>query len=72
MGGHRLQLLVHPEHVGRVEAALVGGALYMLQEAQSRAVWATVNRANAAGLDVLRSYGFEEKRTLLTMSKDLR
>lgn len=69
-GAHRLALLVHPGHLGQVEAALVSRALYMLAAAPSRPVRITANMGDEAALKVLRDYGFKEQRTLLTLRKD--
>lgn len=71
-GEHHLELLVHPEHAGQIEAALVSRALHMLAAVPSRPVRATVEKAHTATLNALRDYGFEEQRTLLTLRKDFR
>jgi ribosomal protein S18 acetylase RimI-like enzyme len=70
-GEHHLELLVHPGHAGQVEAALVSRALHMLGAIPPKAVKATVDKTHTAALRVLHDYGFEEQRTLLTLSKDL-
>jgi ribosomal protein S18 acetylase RimI-like enzyme len=69
-GKHRLNMLVHPDHTGQVEACLVSRALYMLASAPSRPVRVTVSKEHTATLKVLRDYGFQEQRTLLTLWKD--
>jgi hypothetical protein len=69
-GEHQLTLLVHPDHVDRVTAALVSRALYMLSGSPTRPVGITIDPDQRAILPVLRDYGFEEQRTLLTMRKD--
>jgi ribosomal protein S18 acetylase RimI-like enzyme len=69
-GDHYLSLLVHPDHAGQVEATLVSRALYMLAAIPSRPVRATVNKDHTATLKVMQQYGFEEKRTLLTLRRD--
>ena len=69
-GEHRLALLVHPDHAGRLEAALVSRALHTLAAAPRKAVRAAVNREEKSLLAVLRDYGFQARRTLLTMSQD--
>ncbi len=66
-GVHNLEILVHPEHTGRVEAALVSRALHALRVAPRRAVRTWVNRNNEALLSLLRDYGFRHRRTLLTL-----
>jgi hypothetical protein len=69
-GDHRLQLLVHPEHESQVAAALISRALHTLGAMPPRAIGTTV-LTNSRALDALRWYGFEVRRTLLTMHKDL-
>jgi len=69
-GAHHLALLVHPDHEGQVEAALVSRALYMLGAAPSRQVRITAHMGDEATLKVLKDYGFKEQRTLLTLRKD--
>ena len=69
-GEHRLKLLVHPEHAGRLEAAMVSRALQMLSDLPSRAIRVPIDPDQKAILQVLREYGFEEQRTLLTMRKE--
>lgn len=70
-GEHQLALLVHPNHTGQVEAALVSRALHMLAAIPSRPVRTTVEQDDEAALRVLRDYGFREVRTLLTMVQEL-
>ena len=70
-GDHRLQWLAHPDHGGRVEAALISRALDILGAMPPRTVWATV-QSDTAALAVLHEYGFKVQRTLLTMRQDLR
>ena len=69
-GEHRMELLVHPDHTGRVDAALISRALHMLAALPSKPVRVTVDRDHTQTLEVLRSCGFQELRTLLTMRKD--
>lgn len=69
-GAHRLGMLVHPGHVGQVEAALMSRALYMLAAAPPGPVRITVNMDDEAARKVLRDYGFREQRTLLTLRRD--
>ena len=69
-GEHHLALLLHPDHRGQVEAALLSRALYMLAAVPSRPVRMTANVGDDATLKVLGHYGFKEQRTLLTMRKD--
>lgn len=65
---HSLKLLIHPKHRGRLEPMLVSRALGMLAGLPGRGVEATVITDHAAAIQTLGSYGFREKRTLLTMS----
>jgi ribosomal protein S18 acetylase RimI-like enzyme len=69
-GEHRLNILVHPEHTGQVEAGLISRALHMLAAIPPRPVRVTVSKEHTAALKVLRDYGFQEQRTLLTLWKD--
>lgn len=69
-GEHSLALLIHPDHQGKVEAALISRALHMLASAPSKPVRITASVGDGATLKVLREYGFKEQRTLLTMRKD--
>jgi ribosomal protein S18 acetylase RimI-like enzyme len=69
-GAHRLEMLVHPDHAGRVEPALISRALHVLASAPPRPIGITVFKDQHAGLNVLRDYGFCERRTLLTQRKD--
>jgi ribosomal protein S18 acetylase RimI-like enzyme len=71
-GDHRLSLLVHPNHAGRVEATLISRALHMLAAIPPKPVRITVEKDDEAALKVLREYGFWEERTLLTLRKDFR
>lgn len=70
--GHRIALLVHGEHSGQVEAALVSRALRGLAVAPPGPILATVDTAHEAAARILSGYGFVEQRTLLTLSMDLR
>jgi hypothetical protein len=70
-GDHHLTMLVHPDHAGRVEAALVSRALHLLEAAPAWPVRATVDMGHTALLRVLREYGFEQRGTLLTLRRDL-
>jgi ribosomal protein S18 acetylase RimI-like enzyme len=69
-GGHRLALLVHPDHAGQIEAGLVSRALYMLAAIPARPVEAVVDKDHTAALKAMGDYGFKEQRTLLTLRKD--
>jgi ribosomal-protein-alanine N-acetyltransferase len=69
-GEHQLALLVHPNHTGQVEAALVSRALHMLAAIPSQPVKTTVDKDHEAARRVLTDYGFREVRTLLTMVQE--
>ncbi len=69
-GEHQLSLLVHPDHAGQIEVALVSRALHMLAAIPPRPVRGVVNKGEEATVRVLREYGFREQRTLLTLRKD--
>jgi ribosomal protein S18 acetylase RimI-like enzyme len=69
-GKHQLALLVHPNHTGQVEAALVSRALHMLAAIPSQPVRVTVDKDDEAAQRVLTDYGFREVRTLLTMIRE--
>ncbi len=69
-GEHHLALLVHPDHTGQLEAPLVSRALHTLTAAPRKAVRAMVNQEEKSLLSVLRDYGFQAQRTLLTMKQE--
>jgi ribosomal protein S18 acetylase RimI-like enzyme len=69
-GDHHLALLVHPDHAGQVETALVSRALHVLSAIPLRSVGITVDKDHTALLSALEDYGFEQKRTLLTLWKN--
>jgi GNAT superfamily N-acetyltransferase len=69
---HTLSLLVHPEDRGQVEGALLSRALGLLAGLSPRPVWATVFEGHGEAVKALRELGFEERRTLLVLTKDLR
>jgi GNAT superfamily N-acetyltransferase len=69
-GAHHLEMLVHPEHRGQVESALVSRALYMLSALPSRPVRAMISTDHSAALAALQDSGFEERRRLLTLRRD--
>ena len=68
-GEHQLELLAHPDHAGPLAAALASRALHLLGAVPSKPVQTTVDTSQSEVLHVLRNYGFEDKRTLLTMGK---
>jgi ribosomal protein S18 acetylase RimI-like enzyme len=63
----QLQLLVHPDHAGQVEEAIIGRGLRWLASTPSKPIVAEVDVRHRHALDVLRRHGFEEQRTLLTL-----
>jgi ribosomal protein S18 acetylase RimI-like enzyme len=67
---HRLELLIHPDHAGQGEKALISRALHLLAAAPPRPAKITVDQSHAAILRALDRFGFEEQRTLLTLRKD--
>jgi ribosomal protein S18 acetylase RimI-like enzyme len=67
---HCLEMLVHPDHRGQIERSLASRALYMLSAISPRPIRTTLFKDHKAALRVLRAYGFEEKRTLLTLRQD--
>jgi hypothetical protein len=69
-GDHQLELLVHPDHRGQVEAALISRGLHMVATIPPKPVATTVIKEHQAALAVLRDYGFQAKRTLLTLRRD--
>jgi ribosomal protein S18 acetylase RimI-like enzyme len=71
-GDHRLRLLVHPDHTGQVEEALISRGLRMLASAPSNPIRAEVDTGQGSVLHVLRRYGFEEQRTMLTLRLERR
>ena len=68
---HQIKLLVHPGHAGQVEAPLVSRALRLLASAPLRPVRASLYSNDLAALELLEALGFRERRTLLTMRRDL-
>lgn len=71
-GAHQLKLLVQPEHSGRVATPLLSRALQLLTTAPERPVQATLYSNDMAAWNELESYGFKERRTLLTMRREFR
>jgi ribosomal protein S18 acetylase RimI-like enzyme len=69
-GDHLLEILVHPDHRGQIEDALISRALYLAASAPFRSVQATVATSHTVALDTLRDRGFRDQRTLLTLRKD--
>jgi ribosomal protein S18 acetylase RimI-like enzyme len=70
--GHHLALLIHPDHAGRVGAALISRALHMLSSLPPQPVQTTAYKEETHLQEVLGTYGFREVRTLLTLQKEFR
>jgi predicted GNAT family acetyltransferase len=70
--GHRLALLIHPDHAGQVEAALISRGLRLLASHPAQPVQVTSYKEEVHLQQVLRSCGFTELRTLLTLQKEFR
>lgn len=70
--GHELALLIHPEHAGQVEAALVGHGLRALASLPPQPTQVTIYKQETDLQEVLHAYGFREVRTLLTLQKEFR
>jgi ribosomal protein S18 acetylase RimI-like enzyme len=68
---HRLSLLVDPDHAGQVERALASRGLHMLAALPPGPVNTTLFVGEDAAHEVLQGYGFQEKRTLLTLKCEL-
>ena len=68
-GEHRIQLWVRPEHYGSHDATLIQWALATLQAYPRWPVVVSVNTGHVAALDILQTYHFEPRRTLLTLRK---
>jgi len=71
-GHHHLELLIDPDHRGQLEAVLVSRALHMLAAAPPRPIKTTVDKGHRALVKTLRSYGFQEQSTLLTLQRSQR
>jgi ribosomal protein S18 acetylase RimI-like enzyme len=63
----RLSLLVHPEHTGQMEEAIIGRGMRLLVSAPPKPILAEADLHNQHALDALFRYGFKEQRTLLTL-----
>lgn len=69
---HELDLLVHPDHTGQVEAALISRGLRLLASLPAQPTQITAYKEETHLREVLRTYGFQEVRTLLTLQKEFR
>jgi ribosomal protein S18 acetylase RimI-like enzyme len=61
---HRLSLMVHPRHRGKVEESLLTTALFTLGSYPSRPALARIQPAYEEGLNIFKGYGFVEEQTL--------
>jgi len=66
-GHHRLELMVHPDYRGQLEDMLVTKALSILGDYPERGVVVTHPAEHREAIEVLKGYGFTEKRTLAQM-----
>ncbi len=64
LASHSLAMMVHPDHRGEVEEALLTEALSTLDAYPSRRLLATIHPSYEEVLDVFRRYGFVEEQTL--------
>lgn len=67
----RLSLIVHPSSRGLVERELASHALFHLAGRPQRTVLVRHPTYHPEGIEALRSFGFEEERTLLWMKREL-
>jgi hypothetical protein len=70
-GEHQIQLLVEPDHAEKAAPALLSRGLKFLTAAPYAPIRTTIATDQETLLALLRDYGFEEQRTLLTLRKDL-
>lgn len=68
---HRLSLTVHPGYRGRLEEMLVTTGLVILSSYPRRVVSVTQTTDHPQAIEVLKRYGFVERRTLTQMRLDL-
>lgn len=66
-GHHSLELMVHPDYRSQLEEMLVAKALSILEDYPERTVVATHPAEHREAIEVLKRYGFVEKRTLAQM-----
>jgi ribosomal protein S18 acetylase RimI-like enzyme len=67
---HHLEILIHPDHAGQMEAALISRALQILSAIPPRPIRITADKDDTDLLAALHAYGFERRRTLLTLWKN--
>ena len=70
-GRHKLQLWTRPDHYGRYEEALIRWAMATLGEYPPLPVELTLSTDHQAALDAAKRHGFQVKRTLLTMRREI-
>lgn len=68
---HKLQLWVRPDHYGQYEDALIRWAMATLQKYPALPVELTLSTDHEAAMDAAKRYGFQVKRTLLTMRREI-
>jgi len=71
-GHHRLELMIHPDYRGQLEGILIARALSILRNYPKRGVVVTHPAEHREAIEVLKSYGFVERRTLAQMRLALR
>ncbi len=71
-GEHSLEMIVHSDHRGQLEEMLVTKALSILGGYPARGVAASHPVEHQEAIEVLKQYGFTEKRTLAQMRLALR
>jgi ribosomal protein S18 acetylase RimI-like enzyme len=70
-GAARVQLHVHPEHRGEIEPALTSQALSTLKVRAGHSAAAEHPAEHSEGVLALKDLGFMERRTLITMRRQL-
>ena len=70
--GHRLELMVHPDHRGQLEEVLITKALSLLEGYPERGVTVTHPAAHSEAIEALKLRGFVEQKTLAQMRLALR
>jgi ribosomal protein S18 acetylase RimI-like enzyme len=70
-GRHKLQFWVRPDHYGQYEDALIRWALATLGEYPSLPIELTLSTDHEAAMDAAKRHGFQVKRTLLTMRREI-
>ena len=68
---HRLQLWVRPDRYGQYEDALIRWAMTTLGDYPALPIELTLPTDHEAALDAAKRHGFQVKRTLLTMRREI-